>query len=86
MFGNFCSSFTGKRDESMGSSVVDEATTGLLGAGEATTLEGATSPERQSSGVGSAVTKSWGLGRKGKAGATVLIFTAGMDDLRGQFF
>lgn len=32
------------------------------------------------------VTESSDLGRKGRAGATVVIFTAGMDDLRGQFF
>jgi len=81
------SSLTGKRDGSMGSSVVGADATGLLGVGEATTTCGATtSPERHASGVGSAVTESSDLGRKGRAGATVVIFTAGMDDLRGQFF
>jgi len=32
------------------------------------------------------VTESSDLGRKGRAGATVVIFTAGMDDLRGHCF
>jgi len=45
-----------------------------------------TSPERQASGVGMIVIESSDLGRKGREGATVVIFTAGMDDLRGQVF
>jgi hypothetical protein len=50
-------------------------------------LSGATSPERHVSGEGSsAEIESSDLGRKGRAGATGEIFTAGMFDLSGQFF
>jgi len=50
-------------------------------------LSGATSPERHVSGEGSsAEIESSDLGRKGRAGATGVIFTAGMFDLSGQFF
>jgi hypothetical protein len=93
------SSLTGKRDESIGSRVfVAEAGLGtsvirfflltmVLLLILLLQLSGATSPERHLSGEGgSAEIESSDLGRKGRAGATGVIFTAGMFDLSGQFF
>jgi hypothetical protein len=92
------SSLTGNSDESIGSKVVGA----VAGLGTSVIrffllmvlllilllqLSGATSPERHVSGEGSsAEIESSDLGRKGRAGATGEIFTAGMFDLSGQFF
>jgi len=88
--GKFSSFFTGKREESIGSSFVVEQLLELfifvVSFVPDRTSWLVTTPEIQASGVGLTVIESSDLGRKGRAGVTVVIFTAGMDDLSGQAF